>query len=156
MQLAREGNLPHFSKLQVTNGSGDVFCLQSSFDVPATASFTRAVYDRFFNANNDYKTTFTVKFWCAVLGTNRFNLSEQSRLLKRRIRRFIEYNRRTSFEFTTRTDSSFRIYTVYFYTNSSSLLTVITHLWANRSPSPHSSYEDHILFHNGCTFGVDC
>ena len=67
----------------------------------------------------------------------------------------IEYNQRTCFEFTTRTDSSFRIYTVYLYMNSSSLL-VITHLWANCSPSPHSSYEDHILFHNGLTFGVDC
>ena len=67
-RLAREGNLPHFAKLQVTNGSGDVFCLQSSFDVPATASFTRAVYNQFLNASNDYKTTFIVKFWCAVLG----------------------------------------------------------------------------------------
>ena len=47
VQLAREGILPHFTKLQVTNGSGDVFCLQSSFDVPATASFMRAVYTYF-------------------------------------------------------------------------------------------------------------
>ena len=41
---ARKGNLPHFSKLLVLNGSGSHGCLQSSFVLLQALESTRVVY----------------------------------------------------------------------------------------------------------------